>query len=263
MNGRFPTLSRNAQRGSKPRCHLLTDGSPESVAERLTVLAALFAIVTPADQWMPGGFADPAEAELDKADRLLDAGRRKQLAEWWLPAHCQGRRTPNFDIASTCTVGGKRGLLLVEAKAHDEELIKEAAGRVLAEDASEDRRASHPAIGEAIDAACEGLKAATGEAWRLSRDSHYQISNRFAWSWKLNDLGVPVVLVYLGFLRADEMSDKGAPFDNHAAWEATVRRHSEGVVASVIWGQPCTVNGQSFVPLIRSLKVPLLARLSG
>jgi hypothetical protein len=263
MRRRFPTLSRNAHRGSKPRCHLLTDGSPESVAARLTALAAPFAVVTPTDQWMPGGFADPAEAELDKAARLLDAGRRKELAAWWLPAHCQDRRTPNFDIASTCTVGGKRGLLLVEAKAHDEELIKETAGRVLAEDASENRRASHPTIGEAIHAACEGLKATTGEAWRLSRDSHYQISNRFAWSWKLTDLRVPVVLVYLGFLRADEMRDKGAPFADHAAWEATVRRHCEGVMASVIWGQVSTVNGQSFVPLIRSLEVPLLSRLSG
>ena len=28
------------------------------------------------------------------------------------------------------------------------------------------------------------------------------MSNRFAWAWKLADLGVPVVLVYLGFFRA-------------------------------------------------------------
>ena len=38
------------------------------------------------------------------------------------------------------------------------------------------------------------------------------MSNRFAWAWKLASSSVPVVLIYLGFLRADEMRDKGKPF---------------------------------------------------
>ena len=39
-----------------------------------------------------------------------------------------------------------------------------------------------------------GLSAATGLQWGLSRDDHYQLSNRFAWCWKLATLGIPVVL---------------------------------------------------------------------
>ena len=36
---------------------------------------------------------------------------------------------PNWDLASTCTVEGKPGIALIEAKAHDQELIKEETGR--------------------------------------------------------------------------------------------------------------------------------------
>jgi hypothetical protein len=38
--------------------------------------------------------------------------------------------------------------------------------------------------------------------FHISRDNRYQMSNRFAWSWKLASVGVPVVLVYLGFVGA-------------------------------------------------------------
>lgn len=258
MNSMFPELARKAQRGSKPRCHLLTTGTAVEVAARLMQLAEPFATVTPENRWMPMGFADTAEAELDKAVQLLDADRRRQLAAWWLRGGRSTGMTPNFDIASTCLVGGKSGLLLIEAKAHDQELTKEAAGRVLPPEASEDRKASHPGIGQAIEEARVGLEAATGMPWRISRDSHYQMSNRFAWSWKLTELGVPVVLVYLGFLSADEMADRGAPFTDDRMWADLVLAQSRGVVPEAVWGRNWAVNGVSFVPLIRSASQPLI-----
>ena len=54
------------------------------------------------------------------------------------------------------------------------------------------------------------------------------MANRFAWSWKLTELGYPVILVYLGFLRAEEMQKGGEqePFDNHAHWECLVKAHT-------------------------------------
>jgi len=253
MSKSFKELSFKAQRGSKPRCHLLTDGSAEVVAARLTALATPFATVRPTDQWMPCGFADCAEAELDKADQLLDVSRRALLAAWWLPAGRQGARTPNFDVASTCTIDGQPGLLLIEAKAHAQELTKEAAGRQLPVDTSEERRASHPTIGTAIESARVGLTAVTGQTWGISRDSHYQISNRFAWSWKLADLGVPVILVYLGILGATEMADKGRPLSDANAWTNLVRDHSKGIVPARAWGRRLSVNGTTLVPLIRSV----------
>src|SRR5471032_2624255 len=127
-------LRQKEQRGSKPRCHLLTHGPKDLVAERLSVLAAPFATVSPDDHWMPDGFTDLQEAQLHQATRLLDGAISDQLKAWWLGPASQRAMTPNFDLASTCTIEGSRGLLLVEAKAHDEELNKEAAGRLLDRD---------------------------------------------------------------------------------------------------------------------------------
>ena|ERR1700730_6339868 len=147
--------------------------------------------------------------------------------------------------------------LLCEAKAHDEELNKEIAGRRLGFDPSEDRKRSHETITAAIVSASDGLERATSLPFRLSRDSHYQMSNRFAWSWKLTELGVPVVLIYLGFLNAVEMDDRGKPFSDHASWERLVKSHSDPLFPPEVWGRQWTCNEQPFVPLIRSIEQPL------
>ena len=227
------------------------------VAARLSALAAPFATVSCEDHWMPQGFTDLQEAQLHQAPRLLDRKISEQLTSWWLEAASQKAMTPNFDIASTCTIEGTHGLLLVEAKAHDEELSKEASGRLLGLDSSEDRRASHEKIGAAIDAARMSLERTTSLPWRITRDTHYQISNRFAWAWKLTELGVPVVLVYLGFLRANEMTDRGKPFIDHADWERLVKSHSEALFPPQVWGQRWESGGRALIPLIRSLEQAL------
>lgn len=249
-------LDAKAQRGSKPRCHWLTHGSREHVIARLNDLAAPWASVSVADRWMPEGFEACEEAQLHTAARLLDADTRRALAEWWLPKGRHDARTPNFDIASTCRLEDRPGLLLVEAKAHDEELKKETAGRPLPEGSSSGRKASHTTIGNAISAAQAGLTAATKRPWHISRDRCYQMSNRFAWSWKLAELGIPVVLVYLGFLRANEMTDRGEPFVDHTAWESLVRIHSASLFPNEVWDQCWWVNGTPFVPLIKTLERP-------
>jgi hypothetical protein len=257
MNDLILRLKPKERRGSKPRCHLLTHGSAQEVARRLTALAAPFAFVSADDRWMPQGFVDTEEAQLHKASRLLDPARRELLSDWWLAPASRRARTPNFDIATTCTIDGKPGLLLVEAKAHDEELNKETAGRALKQDSSEDRVTSHRTIAAAIESAREGLEQATLPGWHISRNSHYQISNRFAWSWKVTQLGVPVVLIYLGFLRAVEMGDRGTPFSDHAAWKNLVNAHSKPLFPAEVWDQQWIANGQPFIPLIRSLDQPL------
>ena len=254
MSELLKRLGSKERRGSKPRCHWLTHGTSEDVAGRLTALAAPWASVSPADRWMLEGFETRDEAQLHKAARLLDGDIRSLLGLWWLPPERQDARTPNFDIASTCTIEGAPGLLLVEAKAHDEELKKEAAGRSLTEDASEDRKASHETIERAIVAARKGLSGATSLAWRIARDSHYQMSNRFAWSWKLTECGIPVVLVYLGFLNASEMADLGEPFANQGSWEALLMAHSAPLFPMGVWNRRWSVNGVPFIPLIKSVE---------
>ncbi|MCX6997983.1 MAG: hypothetical protein NTV49_13085, partial [Kiritimatiellaeota bacterium] len=134
---------------------------------------------------------------------------------------------------------------------------KEVNGRKLAFNSSKDRKASHETIGKAISNACEGLEKATSLRWFISRDSHYQMSNRFAWAWKLTESGIPIALVYLGFVKAKEMEDKGKPFADSLEWEQLVKTHSESLFPSDVWGQRWVVNGQPFIPLIRSIEQPL------
>ncbi len=169
----------------------------------------------------------------------------------------QNPRAPDLDIASTCTIEGNQGLLLIEAKAHDQELNNEQTGRKNIEPpVSASARRNHLRIGWCIQDANIALANETGLPWALSRDWNYQMSNRFAWSWKLTELGVPVVLVYLGFLKAKEMEDRGKPFANHADWERLVRAHSEPLFPPEVWGQRWMSNGRPLIPLIRSMEQP-------
>ena len=116
---------------SRPRCVLLT-GSRDAVASDWTKLVNLPEVeVCPNDLWMPKGKPvqkkngkwdkmPVKEAQLDKADNLVSDIQQK-LQEWWL-AVPRRATTLNWDIASTCIIKGKPGLLLVEAKAHTKEL---------------------------------------------------------------------------------------------------------------------------------------------
>ena len=243
--------------GSKPRCHWLTHGSRDEVANRLTGLVELWGTVSLDDRWMPEGFCRVEEARLNRASKLLPKRDRDELRDWWL-AVPGGANTPNWDIASTCTVDNAKGILLVEAKAHNEELNKERAGKSLAPNSSDNSKRNHERIGQAIERANNGLAEQTGYRWTLARDHHYQMSNRFAWAWKLTELGYSVILVYLGFLNAEEMR-KGKeqhPLCDHAEWESLVKLHSGALVSSEIWDRHWVVNGQIFVPRICSLEMP-------
>lgn len=252
------TLPRKAQRGSKPRCHLLTHGTRVQVAARLTTLMGQWGSVSPHDAWLPEGFEDATEAELPHTPELLNPTIRSALARWWLPNDRLTERTPSWDIAATCTIDAQPGLLLVEAKAHSNEL-QDAGMRLDTRNAADPvaRDASNAMIASAIAEANEALGTATGLAWHLRVDSHYQLANRFAWSWKVAQLGVPVVMVYLGFVQAAEMTDRGVPFESPADWERQLRAHAGATVPDVIWGSPVEVGAVPMVPLIASVRQEL------
>ena len=170
-------------RGSRPRCVLLVDGDKEEAAARLTQLVGVDEVeVTALDIWMPSGKPvqngngswdrTPAdEVELDKPTELLPRGISEALAKWWLAVSENDPRTPNWDIASTCTVKGEQGLLLVEAKAHWNEVKGSSSGKRLRASASDNTIENHGKIGLAIEEAAAGLQSATGSRWSISRDS--------------------------------------------------------------------------------------------
>ena len=211
--GAFCHLPSRARRGSLPRCLLLTEGSKELVSSRLNRLVEPFAHIDAGRHyWMPRGLHEPREARLGESPQLLtDPSHRNDVKKWYLEVFGPTTNTPNWDIAASATFnGGKEGLVLVEAKAHVNELhIAGKPFRTTGPKASDPLR--HKRIGEAIAEAGVRLNAIE-PGFSLSRDSHYQLSNRFAWAWKVASMGVPVLLVYLGFLNADEMRDRGSHF---------------------------------------------------
>ena len=150
------------------------------------------------------------------------------------------------------SVDGKRGLLLVEAKAHANELS--IAGKSLP--STDNGWKNHERIALAITEANAGLESVTKASWSLSRDHHYQLSNRFAWAWKLVSLGVPVILVYLGFLDAQEMVDVGTPFRTSDDWTIALKGHAAGIVDNTCWEQNLDFNGVELRALIRTWKQP-------
>lgn len=210
---------------------------------------------------MPVGFEDPREAQLNRAPRLIDRSIGEQLTSWWLASPNHRTRTPNFDIASTCKIDGVPGLLLVEAKAHEDELLHKAGGKLIRQRPSRSEKIevdkdipdpNHMRIGAAIEEARVGLQQMTSLTWNISRDNCYQMSNRFAWAWKLTQLYIPVVLVYLGFLRAVDMSK---PFPNDAAWEGHVKAQSQTLFPPQVWGRQWGTGVSTLVPLIRSMEL--------
>ena len=241
-------LQRTQRRGSKPRCHWLTHGAPGQVASRLNALAEPWGSVSSNDRWMPEGFDQVEEAQLHQAPRLLPPQDCEVLGDWWLAAQSDDSKTPSWDIASTCTVGGHKGVLLVEAKAHTQELK--------AKDQSGGSLPNRARIAECIEEANAMLADRTELHWALSHEHRYQMANRFAWSWKLTDLGYPVILVYLGFLKAEEMriGRQQVPFNSHAEWEGLVKAHSEPFFPTGVWDRQWVLHGQPFVPRICSIE---------
>ena len=258
-------------RGSRPRCVLLVDGDGKEVADRLTQLVGRQeeVIIDHSDRWMPYGKpvrkddswdnAPAKEAQLDELANLLPRNIKRQqeikeqLRCWWLAANGRAN-TPNWDIVSTCRIKGKPGLLLVEAKAHVNELS--CSGKPLRKAASKNSRKNHERICRAIAQANEAFQSATGGKWGLSRDHHYQLSNRFAWSWKLASLGIPVVLLYLGFLNAQDMCGKEL-FRTCTDWKNALKDYGEGVVDNTCWGKWMEFDCVPLLPLIRAHNRPL------
>jgi hypothetical protein len=242
------TLADGDQRGSRARCLLLTRGSREDVAARLTAILQPFGFLDPVrHDCVPRGPTSPAEARLGETPGFLPAASREAVLDWWLAV--RGRaNTPNWDIAATASIAGREGLMLVEAKAYKGELSMGGHG---ARNPDNVKR-----ISGAIGAAGEALNAIL-PGWSLTADSHYQLANRFAWAWKIASLGVPVALVYLGFLGAREM---GRPLADAAEWERALKKHASGIVPDAAWERELSICGTPLIPMIRSLAIPLQSR---
>jgi hypothetical protein len=237
-------MEMDRDRGSRKQCLIFTGGPSAEVAARLANLVTPHAALDAKITYYPKGEPFPDEAKLGETAGLLPSGEdRKKVTDWWL-AVSRGANTPNWDIASRCTVDSRPGLILVEAKAHHREL--EPGGKPERGNPENDVR-----IRTAIKEANGALESSL-PGWKLTADSHYQLCNRFAWAWKVASLGVPVILVYLGFLNVTDMSGYRV-FNSAEEWKDAVYKHAEGIVPHDVWNQKkLDINGTPLIPLIRS-----------
>lgn len=247
-------LPEGGRRGSKARCHIITHGDRAEVARKLTDLVGdNRVVVRDNDHWLPRGFDDIREAQLDKEESLLpDNDAAMRLKKWWLKVP-KNARTPNWDIASTCSIDGTPGLLLVEAKAHSNEVSE--AGKQKS-GVSENSKANRESILNALAEANTGLNALLN-GFALSADSNYQVANRFAWSWKLASMGIPTVLAFLGFLDAPEMTDRGSVFTDYESWANELMGHTHNTVPSEFWNRWWSVADTPLLVRITARSVPI------
>jgi hypothetical protein len=235
--------------------------SPSFRAELNELLSPSGAVVGPEDEWMPRGSEQPQEARLDTFGprHLPDFPHWREVRDWWL-VHHRGANTPNWDMAATCTLGNRCGLMLLEAKANVEEL--KADGKALSPTASQHSKDNHSRIGDAIDEA----RAALLPQWpalAISRDTHYQLSNRVAFAWRLASLGLPVVLVYFGFLGDQGIRDAGEPFTSDQHWQDAFWDHAGSVLPKTMCEQPVDCGAAPFWFLSRSREVISQSALRG
>jgi hypothetical protein len=197
--------------------------------ERPTFPADLLALASPvrcepSDQsmWMPESHDSPGEARLEDFGPAAMPGHHAwtPLSSWWLRHH-RGANTPNWDLALSCLVESRPGLVLVEAKANEPELSPAGKRPAVGSDRS---CQNHDHISLAITEAREAL-AARFPSISIGRDRHYQLSNRIAFAWKLATLGVPTVLIYIGFLGDTGVANVGAPFRDDGHWQRTFASH--------------------------------------
>ena len=203
----------------------------------------------------------PAGACLDEGSRHVPIGSNEDT-EWRLANFCQAYcaseinveryaswwvkrgSPPIWDLIATCQIDGRPGLLIVEAKAHESELHRVGKPPPRSTDTRQlDVRdlsrglarslINHGYIGRCIHEARDALREYVPTI-AIDRDSNYQLSNRIASAWKLADCGVPVVLLYLGFVGDKGMVSEGKPFRDSVHWKTIVRRHLEDVGAAAL-----------------------------
>ena len=197
--------------------------------------ASLTAIVQPSvriefsreSPHMPTGHSDMREARLEnwRPSGVASDAAWGELDAWWLAAS-RGASTPNWDFAARVTVEGTPGLMLVEAKANVRELS--AGGAKTAPTTSVGSIANDAQIRAALLQASIGLARYAPSA-ALSADHAYQLSNRIAFAWKLASMGIPTVLLYLGFTGDRDIATVSEPLRDAAHWQKLVADYSDSI----------------------------------
>lgn len=218
-----------AHKGSRKHVLDLIDGD-DFIQTLNDILQPYGASIADSKTVQPKGSKDDFEYELQYFINKHKLAERFPLLEaidsnfnkWWNP---RGGKSPTWDMISLCQLNGKEAILLVEAKAHIKEF--DIKGKRLKDNPSDGSITNHSNIEARIKEACGDLNC-THTGFDISRDKHYQLSNRVAFAWQLKQLNVPVVLLYLGFTGDDYFKKDFFKDDSH--WEEEFTKYIDGVV---------------------------------
>ena len=273
----------DARNGSRRRILEFTSAPSAVVADTLSALIEGYGAVSPSAIWTPHGKNAPAPARLDETPGLVkNPAHKAALHDWWVSdeplfnraltqRQTAGRasravRLPPFDFASTFTppesAPERNGVLIVHAAAH--------IGELNSDHSHQREKTALPQIHKAFAEATEGWNALLKERAetlgyklshrvKLSTDSHYRLSCNFAVAWKLARLGVPTILLYLGFLDATELEPDGyLAFRDHEMWEKCVFEKTSKPLPEEIWDTSFTLPSAAPLAILRrSLRMDL------
>lgn len=237
-----------ALRGS--RKHVLDLISSDAAARILTgLISDVGGVVSGASRMRPASHDDAGEWDVRRFCRACVPDRvdLTPLGEWWVSEEYRG---PTWDLLAECSIRGRPGFLLVEAKAHESEL--QQAGKDVASDASDQSRENHRRISASLERTERWFKNSVDPGCAISVASHYQLANRLSAAEALASCGVPVVLIYLGFTGDEYFGDY---IKDDAHWQRVMGAYLEGVVPLAWPGTttPHLPSGGSVTLLIRSI----------
>lgn len=87
-----------------------------------------------------------------------------------------------------------------------------------------DKLRHHDEIGNAISEA-RGALLHYCDNISISRDNHYQLSNRIAYTWKLASMGIPTILLYMGFTNDPAWVSNRDHFESKQKWDDAIKSY--------------------------------------
>jgi len=230
--------------------------SPDFLHVLHQMVAPIGCSIDSAAIYQPQGSVNAAETQLiDAGTKFVSPEQSRILKDWWLK-YQQGARLPTWDLAVTAMLPPhQRALILVEAKAHAKELCRNGKDVAVRKTPDQQLRsnANHLQIQEAIKQANDYLSHSI-PGINFSSAECYQFANRVAWAWKLASLGVPVALVYLGFVGDKEIAQTGT-FSTAADWYRAFVDHIVNHFPISHLGHEIPCGQASFWLIVRALEV--------
>jgi hypothetical protein len=247
-------MSKNQiRRGS--RKHILEwSGSNDFIPSLQRIVSPIgFNVCKNADR-QPKSYDDCRESTLtNKKDSFLTRCQAQCVRDWWL-FHKRGSKLPTWDLVIQAEDINKHpALVLVEAKARISELRSDGKKSSKRSQPEAQKRSddNDERIGKAISEAMSFLKHQNPKI-HLCKYENYQFCNRIAFSWKLASMGIPVVLVYLGFLGDTGFTDR---IFTKERWTQSVREKTEKNFPFELWAEEIRCGAGSFWFLVESKKV--------